>query len=72
MAIFISAQGACLQSETHLTLLRRRPGGCRMSIHTGEKVYVDEWETYTQKVRTGCHCAIDKRSYLVGHYNPFG
>lgn len=60
-------QGACRTSETHLTLLRRRPGGCRMMIATGEEVFVDEWETYTQTVRTGCECSIDKRSFLIQH-----
>lgn len=42
-----------------------------MMIKTGEVVDVDEWEPYTQRVRTGCHCAIDKRSYIIPRIDGF-
>ncbi|VDI13498.1 Hypothetical predicted protein [Mytilus galloprovincialis] len=64
-------QGACIPGIINLTFLRRRPGSCRMMIRTGDVVDVDEWEPYTQRVRTGCHCAIDKRSYIIPRIDGF-
>ncbi|XP_052099002.1 uncharacterized protein LOC127733726 [Mytilus californianus] len=64
-------QGACIPGIINLTFLRRRPGSCRMMIRTGAVVDLDEWEPYTQRVRTGCHCAIDKRSYIIPRMDGF-
>ncbi|CAG2189319.1 AK9 [Mytilus edulis] len=61
-------QGACIPGIINLTFLRRRPGSCRMMIRTGEVVDVDEWEPYTQRVRTANLVLHQKnnRGYMFG------
>ncbi|XP_061192836.1 uncharacterized protein LOC133201050 [Saccostrea echinata] len=60
--------GACQENILHLTFLRRAPTGCVMIIQDTSfgqrKVLADLWETYTQRIRVGCSCKLDKRSRL--------
>ncbi|XP_033757478.1 uncharacterized protein LOC117339875 [Pecten maximus] len=64
--------GACKQSFVYVNMLRRRPGGCRMMIQNGQQVLIDAWEVYTQKIRSGCECFINKRSLFAKYIGPIG
>ncbi|XP_069139852.1 uncharacterized protein [Argopecten irradians] len=64
--------GACKQSFVYVNMLRRRPGGCRMMIQNGKQVLIDAWEVYTQKIRSGCECFINKRSLFAKYIGPIG
>ncbi|XP_022343007.2 uncharacterized protein LOC111136443 [Crassostrea virginica] len=60
--------GACQENLLHLTFLRRAPDGCLMFIQDTSfgqnRTFTDLWESYTQQIRVGCSCKLDKRSRL--------
>ncbi|OWF41492.1 uncharacterized protein LOC110462361 [Mizuhopecten yessoensis] len=64
--------GACKQSFIYVNMLRRRPGGCRIMIQNGQQVLVDAWEVYTQKIRSGCECFINRQSLFAKYIGPLG
>lgn len=65
-----SPHGACQENILHLTFLRRTPSpnGCFLVIEDTSfgqnKTLAHAWETYTQRIRVGCSCKLDKRSRL--------
>ncbi|XP_060063601.1 uncharacterized protein LOC132544051 [Ylistrum balloti] len=64
--------GACKQSFVYVNMLRRRPGGCRMMIQNGQQILIGAWEVYTQKVRSGCECFINRQSLFAKYIRPIG
>lgn len=70
LTINTNPHGACQENILHLTFLRRTPSlnGCIMVIEDTSfgqnKTLAHAWETYTQRIRVGCSCKLDKRSRL--------
>ncbi|XP_025096277.1 uncharacterized protein LOC112565166 [Pomacea canaliculata] len=59
------SHGVCAQSIFRIQMLRRRPGQCMTVDVHGTTMMVDKWELYSQAVRAGCECKLDKRSALA-------
>ncbi|XP_033757477.1 uncharacterized protein LOC117339874 [Pecten maximus] len=72
MTVRGTPHGACKQSFVYVNMLRRRPGGCRMIIQNGQQVLINAWELYTQKIRSGCECFINKQSLFAKYIGPIG
>ncbi|KAK3589872.1 hypothetical protein CHS0354_015898 [Potamilus streckersoni] len=64
------SHGQCRQSVFHLKMLRKKTGGCRLYVHNGQETIIDDWELYSQEIKNGCECVLDKRSYLAKFVPP--
>ncbi|KAK3589871.1 hypothetical protein CHS0354_015897 [Potamilus streckersoni] len=43
--------GICKQKTFNLRMIRKRPGGCMLMVHSGQDVVIDDWELYSQEIR---------------------
>ncbi|KAK3096063.1 hypothetical protein FSP39_022685 [Pinctada imbricata] len=65
-----NTHGACKETSLQFDFLQIVPRGCKMMTQEKGVEIVHEWEKYTEKVRTGCTCAINKVSRLVQSFFP--
>ncbi|XP_060570644.1 uncharacterized protein LOC132728935 [Ruditapes philippinarum] len=54
--------GKCQPIIKNVIMLRRNPGGCRMTIKNGQEVFTDDFEMYQQPLHVGCECVLNKNS----------
>ncbi|KAL3863582.1 hypothetical protein ACJMK2_005333 [Sinanodonta woodiana] len=43
--------GICKQKTFNLRMIRKRPGGCMLMVHSGQNIVIDDWELYSQEIR---------------------
>eukprot|EP00058_Branchiostoma_floridae_P006847 XP_002592335.1 hypothetical protein BRAFLDRAFT_101221 [Branchiostoma floridae] len=53
--------GTCKQGTFSVSILRRK-GQCSPTVRDGTRVYLEEWEVYSQQIRLFCECMINQHS----------